>query len=189
MFSSEIELAILVALEAHSGQLRKGLDRSPYVVHPVHVALMLARLGASDEAIQAGLLHDVVEDSASWTIARVEEEFGTTVAAIVRELTEDKSKTWQERKQQAIDEVPRLSKEAALIKACDKLHNLRTLLADLQSAQVSEATIWRQFKGGRERTLAMARGLIEALESRGLPEGLTQALRTTFGLLAARPPG
>lgn len=187
MFSAGIERAVRVAFEAHAGQLRKGLDRAPYVVHPVHVAVMLARLGASDEAIQAGLLHDVVEDSADWTIARVEQEFGARVASIVGELTEDKSRTWQARKQQAIDDVARLSREAALIKACDKLHNLRTLLDQLDSSEGAEAAVWRQFKGGREQTLAMSRGLIEALVERGLPGGLDQALRATLAQLAARP--
>lgn len=188
MFSAGIERAIRVALDAHAGQQRKGLDRAPYVVHPVHVALMLARLGASEEAIQAGLLHDVVEDCDSWTLARVEEEFGTGVASIVAQLTEDKSLPWHARKQQAIDDVPRLSAEAALVKACDKLHNLRTLLEEVQAAQVAEALVWRQFKGGRDRTLEMARGLIAALESRGLPPELGEALRLVCGSLESRPP-
>ena len=55
LFSSGVEAAIRASLLAHEGQTRKG-DPIPYVSHPYHVALLLARSGADDETIQAGLL-------------------------------------------------------------------------------------------------------------------------------------
>ncbi|HUR27951.1 MAG TPA: HD domain-containing protein, partial [Planctomycetota bacterium] len=57
-----MERALHVAIAAHAGHSRKGDDSSPYVTHPMHVALMLARFGLDDEVIAAGLLHDVAED-------------------------------------------------------------------------------------------------------------------------------
>ncbi len=48
LFSSGVEAAIRAALLAHEGQTRKG-DPIPYVSHPYHVALLLARSGADDE--------------------------------------------------------------------------------------------------------------------------------------------
>ena len=165
MYSAGVERALRVALEAHTGQVRKGLEPVPYVVHPLHVSLMLSRFSVDEEVIVAALLHDVVEDCDGWTLARVEAEFGASVASVVGELTEDKTKSWAERKQAAIDHVPELSYAAATIKACDKLHNLESLLADLRRAEDPDA-IWSRFKGGREGTVRMDQGLVEALAGR-----------------------
>src|SRR5262245_12532261 len=97
MYSEGLEHALRAAEAAHRGQMRKGSD-VPYVTHPIHCSILLARLGYSDAVLQAALLHDVVEDCDGWTIARVEREFGPDVASIVAELTEDKTKSWEERK-------------------------------------------------------------------------------------------
>ena len=55
-----IEKAYDLAGKMHQGQLRKSGE--PYLIHPVAVAKILAELGMDDQAIVAGLLHDVVED-------------------------------------------------------------------------------------------------------------------------------
>lgn len=51
------------ALKAHAEQKRKGTD-IPYIVHPIETAIILAQNNASDEAIYAGILHDILEDTA-----------------------------------------------------------------------------------------------------------------------------
>ena len=173
MFSSDVERALRVALHAHAGQTRKGCD-VPYVSHPLHVAMILARHGAADPVLQAALLHDVVEDCAEWTIERLHLEFGTNVASIVQELTEDKSLQWEQRKQAAVDHVPHMSEGALLVKAADKLHNLSTLLADLV-ASPDPVEVWRNFTRGPEQTLDLAARLVDALRPR-VPEALALAL-------------
>ncbi len=178
MFSSGIERALRVALEAHAGQTRKTADACPYVVHPLHVAIMLARFGLEEETIEAGVLHDVVEDCPGWTIERIESEFGPRVAAIVGELTEDKSRSWDERKQWAIDHVPHMSPQAASVKAADKLHNLHSLLAELR-ATPDHDKVWSKFRGGREKTLKMSRALVDALSARIEPR-LSRALNAVM---------
>ncbi len=178
MFSSEVERALRVAQTAHAGQTRKGDGSVPYVLHPIHVALILARAGANETAILAGILHDVVEDCEGWTLERVTSEFGEDVSEIVAEVTEDKSQSWVTRKQTAIDHVSEMSNQAALVKAADKLHNLSTLLLDLRAAK-DHAAVWRHFNGSPEATLAMSRGLVEALAHRldgGLGTALVEAL-------------
>jgi len=165
MFDAGTERAIRAALAAHAGQSRKGDADTPYAVHPLHVALLLARLGAAPRVVQAALLHDVVEDCDGWTVARVENEFGADVAGIVAELTEDKSKSWEERKRTQVEHVPGLSLDGLSVKAADKLHNLRTLADDLRAAADPDA-VWRRFRGGRERTLSMSRALVDALALR-----------------------
>ena len=178
MFSSAVEQALCAALEAHAGQVRRGSD-VPYAVHPLHAALIVARWGFDDETIQAALLHDVVEDNPAWTAERVRREFGEDVASIVLELTEDKSRSWEERKEHAIAAIPALSPRACAVKAADKLHNLSTLARALHGAP-DAGQVWARFKGGRERTLQKDRRLVAALSERlgGAPAGeLLKALQ------------
>lgn len=180
MFSPEIERALHVAQVAHEGQTRKGSD-TPYIVHPTHVALLLARAGADEVTIQAGILHDVVEDCDDWTLERIEREFGARVRALVAELTEDKDLDWEARKESAVDHVPHMSANAALIKAADKLHNLSTLLADVRAA-ADPTDVWRHFTRDAEQTLEMSRALVDALAER-VDRSLARALRNTLAEL------
>ncbi|HKX45817.1 MAG TPA: HD domain-containing protein, partial [Planctomycetota bacterium] len=147
-YSSGVERALKAAQLAHAGQTRKGDPTKPYAVHPTHVALLLARLGADDAVLQAALLHDVVEDCEGWTVERVAAEFGERVGAIVAEVSEDKALSWEERKREAIRRAPRLSAEAAAVQAADKLHNLASLREQLELA-ADPAVVWARFKGGR----------------------------------------
>jgi (p)ppGpp synthase/HD superfamily hydrolase len=182
MYSPAIDRALAAALSAHDGQWRKGGERVPYALHPLHVALMLARLGYEEDMVVAGLLHDAVEDAPqTWTVARVEREFGAHVASIVSQLSEDKSKSWEERKRSGIDRVPHLSPEAASVKAADQLHNLHSLARELREAPEVEA-VWARFRGGRERTLAMSSELVSALTRRVDPK-LARALESALRAL------
>lgn len=178
MFSRAIEQALRVALEAHDGQWRKGIDKIPYIAHPFHVALLLARWNHDDAVIQAALLHDVVEDCEEWTLDRINQEFGPRVAGIVAELTEDKSLSWEERKSHAVQQVPRLSPDAAVVKCMDKQHNLESLLDDLKRTGDPDE-LWSRFRGGRDGTMAQSEALVVALELRVDPR-MARALRKTF---------
>ena len=135
------------------------------MTHPAHVALILTRVGASKRAIQAGLLHDVVEDCDDWTEERVAQEFGAEVASIVAELTEDKERSWEERKLAAAEKALTMSPDGALVKAADQLHNLCSLREALEEAEHPDE-VWAGFKGGRDETIRMARLLVEALTGR-----------------------
>ena len=176
-FSVGIERALQIAQDAHAGQKRKSSEL-PYLTHPLHVALILARAGADEVTIQAGVLHDVVEDCDGWDLDRLETELGPEVPAIVGELTEDKSGSWETRKQTAVDHVPGMSREAAMVKAADKLHNLSNLLHTLRESD-DPAAVWERFSRGPSQTLAMSRALVEALVrrvDRELGEALVRAL-------------
>ncbi|MCP3919811.1 MAG: bifunctional (p)ppGpp synthetase/guanosine-3',5'-bis(diphosphate) 3'-pyrophosphohydrolase [bacterium] len=162
MFSPGIERALRIAHEAHSGQTRKGNGGVPYILHPIHVAIVLARVGADDETIQAGILHDVVEDCEDWTLERIEVSFSARVRAIVADLTEDKDKSWADRKRHAVDHVPHMLPEAATVKAADKLHNLESLVAQLDQAEDPDE-VWSCFNGGRDGTLRVAEEIVGVL--------------------------
>jgi (p)ppGpp synthase/HD superfamily hydrolase len=189
MFSLAVERALRAAIEAHEGQLRKNAQATPYIVHPLHVALILARWGQDDDVLVAGLLHDAAEDSPLWPLERIEAEFGRHIALLVGELTEDKSKTWDERKRAGVERVPRLSPQAATVKAADKLHNLQSLVFELRTQPPHE--VWSNFRGGREKTLAMSTELVEALARRVEPrvaKSLRAALKSVLDADLAHQP-
>ena len=121
-----IEAARAFAETEHQGQTRKGAAAEPYSVHLAEVATLVTRFGGSEAAICAAWLHDTVEDcqTAPETLAR---HFGAEVAALVVELTDDKSQPKARRKELQIAHAPHKSPEAALLKICDKLSNIRAV--------------------------------------------------------------
>ncbi|QDV09390.1 GTP pyrophosphokinase [Planctomycetes bacterium Poly30] len=163
-FSDQVELALRISMEAHAGQTRKG-QLTPYVTHPIHVALLLARAGADDLTLQAALLHDVVEDCEGWTLEGVETLFGAEVARTVCDLTEDMRGSWESRKQAALDQVAEMEGRSLAVKTADKLHNMQTLLASL-SAAPNPSSVWDHFSRGPGPTIGYARQLAEALMTR-----------------------
>ncbi len=181
VYSRPIEMALEVAVTAHHGQMRRGCT-TPYSVHPIHMALMIARFGLDEWVILAAILHDVVEDCAEWDVARVERDFGGRVADIVSELTEDKTKSWRERKEAGIDNISRMSAEAAAVKAVDQLHNLESLYHALATAP-DPGEVWSHFRGGREGTLEVAARKVAALEKR-VDLRLAHALRAVLARIS-----
>lgn len=106
-------------------------------------ALVLKAGGDEEEAI-AGLLHDTLEDQVA-TYEEVADAFGTRVASIVRECSdteEDPKPPWRERKVAYLESLPHHSRSAILVSNADKLHNLRTIVADYR--QVGER-LWERF--------------------------------------------
>ena len=82
-----IDQAIQLAVKRHEGQCRKGTKKTPYIVHPFAVAVILAQAGCPDEVIAAGILHDTIEDT-DLTLADLEQAMGPSVAAIVQGASE-----------------------------------------------------------------------------------------------------
>jgi (p)ppGpp synthase/HD superfamily hydrolase len=130
--------------------------------------------------IQAALLHDVLEDCKhkGWNRRRMAREFGPKVARIVAELTEDKRLSWETRKRRGIEHVAHMSADALAVKSADKLHNLRSLAADLSTAR-DRSKVWARFNAGRERTLEVSRELVDALAAR-VDRRLSRALRAAM---------
>jgi len=114
----------------HADQRRKGLAGEPYINHLIEVADLVASSlteAADTNLIIAALLHDVVEDTPT-TNQEVAERFGPDVAALVAEVTDDKSLPKAERKRLQIETAPKKSKRAQSIKVADKISNLRAIL-------------------------------------------------------------
>lgn len=123
--------ALKFAAEKHASQRRKNAAATPYINHPIEVAEHMARVGGiSDEDILvAALLHDTIEDT-NTSFAEIEGLFGSRVAGIVMECTDDKSLEKLERKRLQIVNAPRKSPDAKCVKIADKTCNLASILAD-----------------------------------------------------------
>lgn len=113
--SDLVALAEAFARKAHEGQVRRGAAAEPYAVHLAEVA-----------ALVAAWLHDTVEDCGV-PLSELEALFGAQVAGFVAELTDDGALEKPERKRMQLVNAPGKSPEAALVKACDKLSNIRAL--------------------------------------------------------------
>lgn len=111
----------------HAGQRRKGNAAEPYVNHLLEVAHLVAEAGLDTDTVTAALLHDTLEDTAT-DLEEIIAEFGESVAAMVREVTDDKSLPKAERKRLQIEQAPHKSAGAQAIKAADKISNLRSIL-------------------------------------------------------------
>jgi len=121
--------ALRFAADHHRDQRRKDGRGSPYINHPIEVAHLLWTRGQVRDPVtlMAALLHDTVEDTEA-TIEDVERAFGTAVAGVVAEVTDDKSLPKAERKELQVSNAPKKSPRAKLVKLGDKISNVGDLL-------------------------------------------------------------
>jgi len=117
--------AIDFAARKHRDQRRKDEEASPYINHPISVALLLAEIGGvtDTDTLAAAILHDTLEDTDT-TGKELEAVFGVRIRKIVEEVTDDKSLPKDARKRRQIEHAEHLSAEAALIKLGDKISNV-----------------------------------------------------------------
>jgi len=118
------------AAARHVRQRRKGEAAEPYVNHLAEVAelVALATGGEDPEVVIAAVLHDTVEDTET-TPDELRRAFGARVAALVAEVTDDKSLPKQTRNDLQVEHAAHASRGAQIIKIADKTSNLRALLA------------------------------------------------------------
>ncbi len=134
--------AIAFATQKHRTQRRKD-GKTPYINHPVHVALILADIGGVEDAevLAAAALHDTVEDTDT-TFEEIEAHFGAGVRSLVEEVTDDNTLSPQAQKQYQVDHASDLSRGAALIRIADKTSNV----TDLYEAPAKNWTVERRQK-------------------------------------------
>lgn len=134
--------AIEFATKAHEGQFRKGTKR-PYIVHPIEVADIVTTMTRDQEVICAAVLHDTIEDCAGVTKETLEDRFGERVAMLVDCESEDKSKSWEERKSTTIRRLRTAPREVQMIGLADKLSNMRDIHRDYP---VFGENLWMRFR-------------------------------------------
>ena len=125
-----IDKAVNYARVKHRDQLRK--DGSPYIIHPLAVAEIVAEMGLDIDAVLGALLHDCIEDTDA-SHADIEKIFGQTVAELVEGVTKLTKANFSTTEQAQMENLRKMfmamSKDirVVLIKIADRLHNMRTM--------------------------------------------------------------
>ena len=120
--------AIKFATDAHNGATRKGSD-TPYILHPLEAAAIVSRLTSDQDLMIAAMLHDTIEDTCI-TYEDIKQEFGERIANLVNHESEDKSKTWHERKSHTLNTLQNEPLDVKIVAFGDKLSNIRSMASD-----------------------------------------------------------
>jgi (p)ppGpp synthase/HD superfamily hydrolase len=208
LYSSRVEAALRLAAQGHYGQFRKREsgesscqpddkqplpdDCIPYITHLVGTMGILARVGAPDHVLAAALLHDYLEDVPDPDgRERIRATVGPEVLELVIAVTEDKrpeldsGETWKIRKTEQIHRMAHMAEEAVMIKAADLLHNLHTLLGDLDAAPEDDP-VWSRLNAGPRRQLWYFSSALEAARDRLGSHRLVNALDDAVRSLGVR---
>jgi len=128
--------ALRFARARHAGQYRE-IDHAPFIDHAIEVGWLLRRDGQPDEVIAAGLLHDVLEKTAT-TAAELQSRFGAQIARLVESVSDDPSIIDRtSRKRELRDRVARADARTRAGFAADKIAKVREL-ALLPASQLDE---------------------------------------------------
>lgn len=144
--------------------MRKGDGRIPYIHHPIEVAAILAEIGGITDfdVLQAGLLHDTIEDTETDS-NDLDAHFGSRVCAIVLEVSDDKSLDKPVRKATQIEHAPHLSKDAQALKLADKISNVFDVAFNKPIDWAPERQL--EYFDWASRVVAGLRGCNSALEA------------------------
>ena len=136
-----IDRAVEFATKAHEGSSER--DKAP-LHRPSHrVKDIVSTMTRDEEVISAAVLHDTIEDCQGVTREVLALEFSPRVAAMVAGESEDKSKTWMERKSATIQSIGSAPREVQMIGLADKLSNMRDI--DRDYPKVGEE-LWKRFR-------------------------------------------
>ncbi len=139
----KVDAAYRYAEEKHALQKRK--DGSPYIIHPLAVAEIVAEIGLDTDAILGALLHDCLEDTDS-SFDEIAKQFGQPVAELVEGVTKLTNIQFSTTEEQQMENLRKMfmamSKDirVILIKICDRLHNTRTMQYQTPAKQISKST-------------------------------------------------
>ena len=168
------------AEEQHAGQLRKA-DGAPFIAHPIEVASLLYRAGATDDVIAAGVLHDTIEKTATEP-SELRRRFGLRTAAIVAAVTEDEHISgYATRKAALRRQAEAAGSEALMVFAADKISKVRELAVEQPRAEAETVSRTRQ------RRLAHYRHCLEMLERQLADSPLVAQLRAELEKRSALP--
>src|SRR3989344_2450091 len=153
-FTLNIQKAINLAALKHKDQKRKS-DGLPYIVHLFSVMLILSQHTDNEDVLVAALLHDSLEDT-DYTPQELEQDFGPGVLKIVLEVTEPKKAEdgsklpWRTSKDAYFAGLEKASKEALMVAAADKIHNMNSI----SKAYLEQGDpLWLKFSSPKEQQL------------------------------------
>lgn len=191
MLTDRFSLALTEAERLHRNQLRKGTS-IPYISHLLAVTAQVLEHGGDEDQAIAALLHDSIEDCADHVGGaqllrdRFRELFGPHALELIEACTDAETlpkPPWRERKEAHLRHLQTAHPAVLLVVAADKLHNTRTLLADVRRDGPST---WTRFNGGRDGTLWYLSAMCVLLAAR-LENPITDELRVAVTALHALP--
>jgi (p)ppGpp synthase/HD superfamily hydrolase len=189
-YGEKFENALIYATQLHRDQTRKGSE-VPYITHLLIVAAIVGENDGTENEVVAALLHDAPEDQGGKDrLEDIRARYGDEVAEIVDGCTdtyEDPKPEWRPRKEAYVAHVAEAPPSVRLVSAADKLHNARSILADLRAVGNE---LWDRFTGGREGTLWYYRALVEAYAGVGsnpIVEELDRVVREIEALAGRLP--
>jgi GTP diphosphokinase / guanosine-3',5'-bis(diphosphate) 3'-diphosphatase len=180
---SQLQKAYRIAAEAHKDQLRESGE--PYMIHPLHVTLILADMQMDMVALITGLLHDTVEDT-SLSLEQIKKEFGPEVAACVDGVTKLSKLKLYSREERQAENVRKMllamvnDIRVIIVKLADRLHNMRTLgaLPQERRLRISQETAEIYAPIAHRLGMGKMRGELEDLSFRYLePEAWSDLMR------------
>jgi guanosine-3',5'-bis(diphosphate) 3'-pyrophosphohydrolase len=178
-----LEKAFHRAADAHKNQMRESGE--PYMVHPLHVTMILADMQMDMVCLITGLLHDTVEDT-SLSLEQIKKEFGAEVAACVDGVTKLSKLKLYSREERQAESVRKMllamvnDIRVIIVKLADRLHNMRTLDALPRERQLRIAQETAEIYAPIAHRLGMGkmRGELEDLSFRYLePESWADLMR------------
>ena len=164
---SNLHRAINYADVQHAGQIRKSLDKEPFITHCLNVGNILAKTHSSENAIVAGILHDTIEDT---TVTKNDliKVFGQKIAELVDFVTEhNPSDDWMERCKDYIDNLKKAPQEALCVSAADKIDNMNSMADSISR----EYNIFKNMQGTPEMQLKKFTGVLEVIKGK-IPKDL-----------------
>ena len=163
----------------HAGQ-RRG-DGTPFIDHPLEVASLLDRVGAADELIAAGVMHDLIEKT-DVTASALRERFGPRITGLVLAVSDDDRITGYAKRKAALrQQVAGAGDEALTLFAADKLSKLRELRRETAADSEAAATPGR-VRELRARRLRHYQSSLALLEERLSESPLVRELGDELGL-------
>lgn len=176
--SHQLLKAVAFAADKHRFQTRKDSERTPYINHPINVALTLCEVGheSDTDLLVSAILHDTVEDTET-TPEEIEKHFGKFVRDIVMEVTDDKNLAKEERKRLQIVKAHLKSRPARKLKLADKICNVHDIIHHAPSGWTLERRL--DYLSWCEQVLEGLRGVNHLLEKKlhdSIQEGRTLLL-------------
>lgn len=157
-----INKAIMFATISHTTQCRKGTN-VPYILHPLEAGIIVSRIKYDENLICAAILHDITED-VHVSYETLEVMFHKRIADLVQSQSEDKTKSWIDRKKHTLESM-RDEKDEDIKIVClgDKLSNIRSLYNDFE---LENENFWQRFNVKDKNMHGWYyKGLVESLSS------------------------
>jgi GTP pyrophosphokinase len=171
-----LERAYHFSAASHQGQQRASGE--PYLSHPLEVANLLVDFKMDVTTVTAGLLHDVLEDTAA-TKADLEREFGAEIAELVDGVTKIGKLAFSSREERQAENFRKMLVAMArdlrvlMIKLADRLHNMRTLdyLPSDKAKKIAQETLDIYAPLAHRLGMAKVKAELEDLALRSLNPG------------------